>query len=528
MSEPDFMAEPTGPGEQQTDQKSSQGGFLDWLVSLFAGGGDPEKEKKRLIKQIGKELSKQRIKFYRPKSEEALPGMAKFFFEIYKTVGPAQTLVQHAESSSVLRAIVIESFLTDEQRRLREKFEEEQVREMMNSMDAKQVADIIKDAMVKFFGGFESDTISKINETYNLLMDFTNFIHFDYYFLLKKFDSALQESQFSYTPKFESINAEYISDDLKDFLELLYSIEKKADWDRAFDILRDYKGVDVVSRPDWIKLLNQLEAVKKSNILLLIIRHVDQDPYYKGSIRTSNEKIVEAHLNKLKTQTEMTIQKILKEQKNQKIEKLLQLIFGSTAVVRTKNYTEKANMAFAKKMLAGFTLTAPLNYLKAFLLDYFKKDVREIVQDILLVRSKWTTNIMSQQISEAFHQTMRISESLITFDDSLSEEGELGQKLKKASTRADRDKAALGALKQLLSEINNRAAKMINESAQHLIAIGKHLKMLIEDYEKKNHALILNWREIDLAAENNVKERMLDIYKKIYYFVQLLQIYLKK
>jgi transcription elongation GreA/GreB family factor len=135
---------------------------------------------------------------------------------------------------------------------------------------------------------------------------------------------------------------------------------------------------------------------------------------------------------------------------------------------------------------------------------------------------------MSQQISEAFHQTMRISESLIAFDDSLSEEGELGQKLKKALTRADRDKAALGALKQLLSEINNRAAKMINESAQHLIAIGKHVKMLIEDYEKKNHSLILNWREIDMAAENKAKERMLDIYKKIYYFVQLLQIYLKK
>ncbi|MCK7517885.1 MAG: hypothetical protein MZV64_09340 [Ignavibacteriales bacterium] len=52
---------------------------------------------------------------------------------------------------------------------------------------------------------------------------------------------------------------------------------------------------------------------------------------------------------------------------------------------RMKNYTEKANVVFAKRMLGGFTQTVALNYLRAFLIDFFKKDVRELV-DLLIIR----------------------------------------------------------------------------------------------------------------------------------------------
>ena len=40
-----------------------------------------------------------------------------------------------------------------------------------------------------------------------------------------------------------------------------------------------------------------------------------------------------------------------------------------------KYYTEKENLAFAKKMLGGYIYIAPMNYLKAFLVDFCKKDI---------------------------------------------------------------------------------------------------------------------------------------------------------
>ncbi len=86
-------------------------------------------------------------------------------------------------------------------------------------------------------------------------------------------------------------------------------------------------------------------------------------------------------------------------------------------------------MVFSKKMLGGFTHVVPLNYLKAFLLDYFKKDIREVV-DILLIRGKWSTNLTSQQLSEAFHNLMTAADELVKFAESLSEEGQRGISLR--------------------------------------------------------------------------------------------------
>ena len=148
--------------------------------------------------------------------------------------------------------------------------------------------------------------------------------------------------------------------------------------------------------------------------------------------------------------------------------------------------------------------------------------------DVLLIRGKWSTNLMSQQLSESFHELMQTSEQLIAFDDSLAEEGEQGTKLKNLVYRADKDKNSLLVLRKLLKEINDRALLLIQDSAQNFIVIGKNIKMLIEDYEKKPHEVILNWKEIESAVEGDIKENLSEIYKKIYYFIQLIQLFIKK
>jgi translocation and assembly module TamB len=55
--------------------------FLNRIVSIFAGGDDPERDKKRKLKLIGKQLRKMKQRFYKPRGQEALPAMARFFFD---------------------------------------------------------------------------------------------------------------------------------------------------------------------------------------------------------------------------------------------------------------------------------------------------------------------------------------------------------------------------------------------------------------------------------------------------------------
>ncbi|WP_020611459.1 DUF5312 family protein [Sediminispirochaeta bajacaliforniensis] len=512
------------------DPGSSSGGLsglIDRILSIFLGASDPEREKRRLLKEIEKQVKHQKYKYLKTKGAEALPGLAKLFYDMYKVIAPAQVLLQNAHSSGVLKTILIESTLTGEQLKILETVDEAAIRKAAESKDTKVLASELKDKLVTFFSAFNGDKIKEINNRYNLLLLFFQLINFDYYFFLKKFDSALPERDFVYHPKFETINGSYISDDLKDFLEIMLQFNKDQNWNALFDILASYKQTEVINRDDFRKVIKNLLDVQRSSILTLIVQLIDQDPYYQPKSYYHDEHIVEEYLNKIKTGTEMTIQKILIERQNKKIDTLLNTIFGTTAISRMKYYTEKNNMAFSKKMLGGYIYVRPLNYLKAFLLDFYKRDIKTVV-DILLIRGKWSTNLSSQQLSEAFHAIMQVSEDLIVFDEGLSEEGGSGVKLKAFLHKGDRDKNSIVILRKMLKDINDEALRMINETASNLIMVGKSLKLVLEDYEKKPHELILNWKEVEGAFEHDVKETLTGLYKKIYYFIQLMQFYVKK
>jgi hypothetical protein len=179
------------------------------------------------------------------------------------------------------------------------------------------------------------------------------------------------------------------------------------------------------------------------------------------------------------------------------------VVFGTTVIARTKNYTSKANTSFQRTNADGFLYTDALNYLKAYLLDYFKRDIREIVQDLLIVRGKWTTQIQSQQVSDAYHGVLAVSEQIIKLDDGLGDEGELGQRVRRAMGRVvDRDPSSQKALIEVLNEINTTVLRLVNEAAQNLIIIGKNLKMLLEDIDRKEPQIIINWKQLDSEIES--------------------------
>ena len=504
-------------------------GFLNKIFSIISRASDPERETKRLLKEIIKQLKKHKFKFFKPKTDEALAAVARFFYDIYTVVGPAKILLDHAEASVVLKTIIIENSLTDEQVDIRASFEDSEIREAVkaSSGDVKAVTERLKSDLVNFFSIFDTKRVQSINATYNLMKIFLDFISFDYYFFLRKFDSRFPENDFTYNPRFEDINGEYIVEDLKDFLILIPFLELDAAWDDLFNVLSSYKGAEIINRKEWQKNLRKIRDVRQSKIFELIIKAVEKDPKFTYKVQKPNNRLVEDYLTKLKSQVELSIQKILKEQRSGKIDNLADKIFGTHAISRMKYYTEKANLAYAKKMLGGYTYIAPMNYLKAFLVDFCKKDIRE-VSDILIIRGKWTTNISSQQLSEAFYGLMSTADELIAFDESLSEEGRRGTTLNKLLKRRDADKSNITMLRKELKEVNTEALRLINTTGTNLVAIAKSFKLVIEDYQKKPHELITNWKEIENLIEGGVSARLSDIYKKCYYFVQLLQFYNKK
>ena len=519
-----------GDRSQAPQQKDGeQLSFFQRFIALLFGTDDPEREKRRQLKQIATDLSHQKLKFYKPRSGEALGGLSKFFFEIYRVVGPAQTLLQGSENSTALKTILIEHHHNEQRAAARDRFTDEAIRAAAKIMAPNQLVAEVKDAMGSYLSGFDSPTVKRINDTYALIQQFIAFVRFDYYFMLRKFDSSMLESAYSQAPRSEPINAEYISDDIKDFLEVLLPLDCDADWDTALDVLQQYRGVEVVSRGSWKKLLSSLSSVERSGILVQIVRHVDEDPQYDSKVQSEQFHIVEGYLTVLKTQVEALMQKLLRELRGQKIQQAAASAFGPGLVQRTTNYTEDANATFAKWMIPGFIHTEAVNYLAAFLLDYFGTDVRLLVSELFIVRATWSDNTVSGQLSEAFYATLSLAEQVEQFDQSLSGDGTLGVKLRKASAPVKQNDAKTSRiLRQVLHDINERALNLITESATNLITVGRIIKILIQDHERKTPEIVTNWKELEAQSAQPLKGQMMAVYKKIYHFLQLMQMFVKK
>ena len=501
----------------------SSGGALQKLVDFFASS-DPDKEKRRELKGIARSLRKINNRLYNPKSEQALPGLGRLFFDFYRTLGPSQNLLAHAKSSSVLKAILIESGLSKEQTALHERLSEQSIRDRLAQGAGQSALEAIRNDLKSFAGIFDSARTRLVNEQYRSLAILLNLVHFDYYMLLRKFDPSLREGDYLGTPRFEAINAQYIEGELKDFLEILPAFDPTEDWNAMWQTLKSYRGVEPVAPEAWRKLQGVIRRLRRTGELDMIAQLITGNPYYRPAARQFQGNVVEDYLAKLRAETEATLQKVAKEKRSQGIEVLSRQVFGTSQVNRLANYNEEANRQFAKTLTAGYTLTAPLNYLHAFLLDFVKKELAGSF-DALLIRGKWSDAGMFQMLSDSFHELQGIAESLEQFDAELSPESELGRKLSSIAARADRDRQRAYMARRLMNKVNEQARTLLVRSGQHCVTIGKLLKNVLDDVARGKPQLVLNWPELTSHGHRNLKEMLAAQYKKLYCFVQLLKLY---
>ncbi len=494
------------------------------VMDMF-GSGDAEGDKKRFLKKVYKNLAQTKIKFYKFSSDEALPQMAKFFYELYKVVGPAQSIFKNINNPNAFKNMVINYYLTDEQKDIELRLSEESIFEMSKKIPLNQLTEHVNRDLSTYINFFNEEKIALIDATYSRLSLLVDFCAFDYYFFLKKFDSSIQEGNFNYVPRFTPIRAEYITEDLKEFIDVAWRLPFDSAWTQVFTVLKDSMNVQPISPAVWNKVLQRLRRFHTLGVFEMIIQLIAKDPGYQAVINETTHNILESQLTSIKNTAETALNKVKLEQKSSKIDDLLTAIFGTTSVIRLKYYSDDATQMFQKKSLNGYAYAAPLNYLKAFLNDYFKKNVREFA-DLVLIRGQWVSSTLSAPMSETYHQLLNLSEKITEFDENLGEEGVIGIKIKTYFARADRDREAKNILKTLIKDTNEAAQTMVVEAARNLVVVAKNTKMLLEDIEKKKPELIINWAELVHFAESPIKEQGVDVYKKIFHFVTLMKFFL--
>ena len=199
----------------------ADGNFFQKLFSSFFGSSDPAAEKKRQLKAIAKQVGKSKYKFYKTSSGEVLSSFAKYFYDIYKAISQAQALFLNTQNKEIFKRWVVDYYLTDKQRESIENLSEESIIENAKTLSFDEITSKIKVDIEVLSNFFSQENVTKTDSLYTRLMAFSGFVSYDYYFLLKKFASSLKERDFSAPPRFDNINAEYITDDLKEFVTVV-------------------------------------------------------------------------------------------------------------------------------------------------------------------------------------------------------------------------------------------------------------------------------------------------------------------
>lgn len=499
---------------------SNKENFFSKLFSSLFASNDPEFAKKKKLKAIAKDLSKSKYHFY--KNEEVLPQMAKLFYEIYKAILPAQILFNSAESPNTLKYLIVNYSLSEEQHQIVESLSKESIQAKAKTVPISQLSQAVKTQLNQFLSAFDGEKVTSIDEMYKKLLIFKAFCTYDFFFFLKKFDSTLKEGDFTTIPKFEKISAEYIQEDLKDFLCVSKPLNEISDWTDLIKMFKATKGEEPVKLAVWNKITTRLKAIDSSRTFDLMLKLITKNPDYYTDYNITEEPIVDSYLDKIKHEAEDAIGQLQAAQKSSQIENYLVQIFGTTDVVRLKNYTVQASAIFEKKHLGKYLYTGPLNYYKAFLLDYIKKDLREFA-DLVLIRGTWSTQPLSFMMSNAYNALLESTEQITKFDDKLAEDGEIGIRLKTHLPRAERDSDARGIISTLLNDINTEAKSICLDATRNLVSIAKVIKPVMEDYSKPKSELIMNWKELEKFADHPIKQLGTDVYKHIYLFVSLMQ-----
>jgi hypothetical protein len=497
--------------------------IMDKVFSFFSGEGISD-EKQNMLKAIAKELGHSKYaKFFRVRTEEVDPSFSSFLFSVYKTIFPIKLFMKDEKKMAILRHLTVETCIEPNIQEIIKRLDSVALDEKAKTMPGEQLITAIQADINLLTTQFDQDHITAVNHRYGMASVLHQFVKFNFSGFFKKFDPHFADGAFLVEPKFPAIKTILIIDQIGDFLTATQPLKPEEDWNSLLNILKMIEGQELVNPEHFNTMVKTIREIHASKILELVVQYTLRNPVWQYKHNIFKETVGDAWLETKRAEAFGYISKINNAKKNTQISALTKEIFESADLTRLEHYNVQLSEPYRRKNTDTFLYAEGINYLKAFMEDYVEKEIKELC-DILIIRGQWTNNSMSREMSEALHKLLEITRNILDLDTVMSEDGADGSRLRAAILRIDRDPTQLRYINSILGKVNAQALEIINEAAQEMIVIGKHMKVLIEDVQKKHPELLVNWREINLVSKDPLAQRMVVNFKKINYFIQLMHL----
>lgn len=499
---------------------------LKEIITEFIFGS---KEKRRL-RDLGKKLTQFNNKYYKPSTKEILPEFGIFVFKIFKMLSPCEEVLMSIDSR-IIKKKLLEKFLSERQNAILSKIDEDILREEVDVSSLKAVSEKLKILLKDFAKDFDRNKMLRIEGFYRVISNIISISKYDYMGFIKKcsFNILYDTNPMTINAKdlkMHEVNGRLVLDMLKDLHEALNKIDETEDWNEIFDFILSLKTFPPINIKEWNKLLKQLRNIKINNYITNLIYHIEESFDYKLIVNeTKNENIVENYVISVKNRINNILLKISNEKKDNVSTNIFKTIFGANyKMVELENFNLTLKEAIERK---GFSVNIKyvrtITFILNFILEIYRSSIKEL-QELILVRATWLNKAENKNCHMIYYKLNDSYEKIIELDNSLNFSQSLGNKIRNILNTTKKGEIATKQAEEIVNSLNEITFKIISEFVNNLIFLTNKTRVALSDYNRgKNYSLISNWKELDSIFNKKTKTILVNAYKKMYYFIKLIQ-----
>jgi len=506
-------------------KKEPQVEEIGFFKRLFSG---KYRAQRKIIRTLKKELSHLRIDLYKIKHDVVQPPIARILYEIYKLTYPFRQLFPFDISTKrflpSFDEAFVSSFHTESEHELYNKITEENIKNLVSKYGVKKTTAYIEKLLKEYFDYFDTEKTHQINAIYSNLVGFAQFTKFDFFPILREFDTELEEGTFVHKPSFSPAEGSFLRNDFYKLHKVLYTFDVDEKFDQGLELFSKIKNVELISRSNLNKLKNLIGNLQKNSYFALIVRAIDRSLQPLSIEKPYPVNIFANYSHKRRSDVQSILNSIKNKIKEESVTSIVSELFSKKPTERIKNYNELKNDQFKNLGLPIFEHVTPLNYVKAFITDKYKDFINTLVNE-LIVSGIFINKEILNDLSNSYYALNSHLHKIIQFDNELDAEGNATKTIKRLLYTIKKDQAARNALENTISGINTKAKVLVDEEVVNLKQMAMCLKHILEDYKKKNPGIVSNIRKIRMNFNKQFIEELLAAYKDIYLFLKLLSNY---
>jgi hypothetical protein len=471
----------------------------------FLFGSNETVRKKKALKNSAKQLHKKGYKYYIYRKDLLTPAFAEYMYDIYGAVAGARVVFNGIKTPeqliySAVRFSVPENICT-----AIDSLDENQIRIDASKMNYKALYGQVKNSIdiIKHF--FTLDEFNDVNAAYTKIQICRAFCMYDYYYVLRKFNSELVENVFSKKPVFHSEYGITLVDNLADFVSVTVPFAGIDGLDTVFAFLHQICNGVEIQESDFARIWKLTQLHEQNYVVENICRCIRQNTDYTPEFFTVPLNSVGKWLHALLSKAGITLHDIYEEQRKQRITTAEQAVFGDVPLQLLKHYTKQFGDRLGERQLGAFRYTEPLNCVYAFLKLPEIKNFSQFIQ-VLTIRGKAYAPDSLQSLFEGYHMLADMPHVIEALDGKLASNCQPGYELEHVlKTHVIDEELRLSVVRDI-DLANAEAAGIIRTCMNALAQLVIILRRLSDDAAKVMGEMVTNWNQVERLLNKTAAE----------------------